>query len=301
MDFANNQGTFGGTMGMGVGVPQGTGFQFNGMQPNQTPVIRNFLNQEEINRLIQKENQFSLAISETDQLRATCNHRFNDGRDAIVTNAEGRCVCQICGYEFDPLDESTNANTLNEVVKTTLDVLQTIKLFYLDMAPEVAKQYFQIIPLIEKIPKLFEMAVKSYSKYEQFNPYGFNNRNMNTMQMYSMLAGILGGQQPMYNMNMQAPNMGMGMQPNAGGMNFTPNYQQPNMGMGMQPMMGQPYTAANSNGFVNTGAYQPTTQGVSYVPNADPSVLNNTAQQVATPAADIKTDGTVEATQSFSV
>ena len=296
MDFVGNNG-FATNNNMGFGVPQGTGYQFNGMQPQQVPQIQNFLSTEEINRLLQKENQFSLALTEVEKLRATCNHRFNgNGQDAIVTGNDGICRCQICGYEFAPIDEGTTPDTLNEVVRNMLDVLQTIKLFYLDMPAEVAREYFAIIPLIEKVPKLFDMAVKSYSKYESYNPYGYNNKNMNTMQMYSMLAGILGGQQPY-----QQPNMGYGYQAQP----------QMNPGMGMayqQPMMGQPMGMGmtGSNGFVmqpgmNPGGYQPTTQNVSYVPNAGQPVATPTAAPVATPAADIKTDGTVEATQSFTV
>jgi len=303
MDFVGNNGfTATGNMGFG-GIPQGTGYQYNGFQPQQVPQIKNWLTNEEIDRLVRKENQFSLVLTEVDKMRATCNHRFNNGQDAITTDKDGRCMCNICGYEFEPMSENTDEDTLNEVVKATVDVLQTVKLLYLDMPDEVAREYFAIIPLIEKIPKLFTMAVKSYQKYEGYNPYGFNNKNMNTMQMYSMIAGILGGQQPMGGFAQPMggyaqpqPGMGFGqptMSQTMGG------FAQPQPGMGFGQPMGQPYT---SNGFVMNQpvGYQPSTQGVAYVPNQQ-AAPQQQPTATATPATEVKPDGTVESTQTFTV
>ena len=66
------------------GVPQGyygTGAYYTGMQPNQVPQIKNNLSQEEIQKLMKKENEFSLALTETEILRAQCNHRWNEPRN----------------------------------------------------------------------------------------------------------------------------------------------------------------------------------------------------------------------------
>lgn len=272
------------------GVPQnfyGTGVQYSGMQPNQIPQVKNNLSQEEIQKLMKKENEFSLALTETEVLRAQCNHRWNEARngqfDAIVEGPDGVCRCAICGYEFEPVDMSTTEDSLKEVVKNTLDVLQTIKLLYLDMPATTAKEYYKIIPLIERIPKLFEMACKSYAKYDSTGMYGFNNKNMNTMQLYNMLANVLNGtqpmpQQPMYNNPYQQP-----MQPG-----YNPNM----MGYQQQPMMG-------SNGFVAQPGYMPNTMGYQYDPNAAQQQPAANPAPAAAPAATASTDGknvTVDAT-----
>lgn len=271
------------------GVPQnfyGTGVQYSGMQPNQIPQVKNNLSQEEIQKLMKKENEFSLALTETEVLRAQCNHRWNEARngqfDAIVEGADGVCRCAICGYEFEPVDMSTTEDSLKEVVKNTLDVLQTIKLLYLDMPATTAKEYYKIIPLIERIPKLFEMACKSYAKYDSTGMYGFNNKNMNTMQLYNMLANVLNGtqpmpQQPMYNNPYQQP--------------MQPGYN-PNMMGYQQPMMG-------SNGFVAQPGYMPNTMGYQYDPNAAQQQPAANPAPAAAPAATASTDGknvTVDAT-----
>ena len=270
------------------GVPgglQGTGYQFNGMQPQQVPPMKNNLTQEEIQKLIQKENQFSLVVTETEKLRAICNHKWpemRDGKwDALVETETG-CKCMICGYEFDPIDIGTTNDSLTEAVKNILDILQTIKLLYLDMPTEVAREFYVIIPLIEKIPKLFEIACKSYSKYDNTNGYGFNNKNMNTMQMYNMLVGLL-----------NTP--GAPMPGQQWGPQMNPN---PAMGMGYPygAPMGQPWGA--SNGFVAQPGYTPMTQGFQYDPQAQSQFMNPPTAAPA-PAAATTTDGktvTVDAT-----
>lgn len=268
-----SQSMFGGMPGM-----QGTGYQYNGMQPQQVPPMKNNLTQEEIQKLIQKENQFSLVVTETEKLRAICNHKWpemRDGKwDALVETETG-CKCLICGYEFDPIDIGTTNDSLNEVVKNTLDILQTIKLLYLDMPVDVAREFYVIIPLIEKIPKLFELACKSYSKYDNTNQFGFNNKNMNTMQMYNMLVGLLNtpgapmpGQQPQM---MGNPAMGMGYP-----------YGAP---MGQQMPWG-----GVSNGFVAQPGYTPMTQGFQYDPQAQAQLMNPPAAATDTAvSADGKT------------
>lgn len=256
-----------GNMGFMGGIPQGTGYQFNGIPQGQVPTIKNFLTDEEIQRLVQKENTFSLAITETESLRAKCNHKWQDGiHDAIVETEDGKCVCQICGYEFNPIEAGTSSETLEEMVKDVLDILQTIKMLYFDMSPEIASEFFKIIPLMEKIPKLFEMACKNYAKYDKLNSFGYNNHNMNTMQMFNVLTNVLSGQ-PMPNAAPQQPVYG----------------QQPMMGY-QQPMM--------SNGFVAQPGYAPTMAGYQYVPNTAAPV----ADQAATDAGkDVKVDATFKA------
>ena len=263
-NYSNNG--FGGMFG----VPQGTGYQYNpGNQ--QAPKQMNNLSQEEIQKLVQKENQFSLQITETEKLRAVCNHRRADGMgDALVEDpVSGICRCQICGYEFKPADTALSEEDLKDIVANTLDVLQTIKLLYINMPVDAAREYYQIIPLIEKIPKLFEYAVKDYAKYEQYNPYNYNNRNMSTMNLFNMLSGALNGMpfgaagQPQQAQQFAgAPQGGMGMpqQPN---MAFNPQMAgMPNMGAYGMPQQGM------SNGFVmGAPGYAPQTAGYQYNPN----------------------------------
>lgn len=271
------------------GVPQGingTGMQFNGFNPQQIPQMKNHLTQEEIQKLIQKENQFSLAITETEKLRAACSHRWNQPQqngmlDAITESPDGTCKCAICGYEFSPIDINTTPDLLDNTVRDMLDILQTIKMLYVDMPDDVAKQFFTVIPLLERVPKLFERAAKSWMKYDNTgNGYGFNNKNMNIVNLFNMMSGYLsGGMQP--NAYQQAPQM---------------QFQQPMMNPGMMPnMMGQPMMG--SNGFVQQPGYMPNTMGYAYnpmmgqVPQQQPVAAPQAATGTAPAEATATTDG----------
>ena len=187
--------------------PQGTGYQFVGGAPQMPTKINNFLTNEEINKLIQKENAFSLQLTETEVLRAKCNHRTADGlHDALVEDANGISTCSICGYQFKPVSIQTTMESIQDACDTVTDILQTVKLLFVGLPVEAA-EYFQIIPLIEKIPELFKWAVKDYTKRAQFDPYTYNNKNMGIMNLFNMLCGTMNqGYNPQMDPNMaQAP------------------------------------------------------------------------------------------------
>lgn len=225
---------------------RGTGYQYNGMgfgQPQQAKA-KNALTSEEIQKLIQKKNVFSLAITETEKLRAICTHRFDNGNDALSDVfdssgvATGMVKCQICGHVFRPADVSTDIDTIRAIIAEAIDVLQTIKLVYLDIPVEVAREYFVVIALLEKVPELFEHACKDWVRHEKFMGSSYNTRNANYLQLLNMIVGGMdpntvnmyqqqGGQldqgsmgtwgNPAINYMNGMPNMGM---PNGNGMGF---------------------------------------------------------------------------------
>ena len=72
----------------GAYIPQGTGFQYVGGAQAQPQKIYNVLTNEEIQKLITKENQFSLQLTATEVLRAKCNHRTADGMADAINNKD---------------------------------------------------------------------------------------------------------------------------------------------------------------------------------------------------------------------
>lgn len=189
-----------------MGAQTGSGYQYRGSgQPRKQP---NVLTNEQIQNLLKKDNQFSLQITETERQKAICNHRTADGMgDALVEDADGFCVCQICGYKFLPLDPSVSSfEQIQAATYNLLDVLQTIKLIYIDIPEKASKEFFQIIALINKIPKLYEYAVKNYASHEQVDPFGYNSRGMGSLNLFNMLVGGPQVQQP----NMQYQSNGFG-------------------------------------------------------------------------------------------
>lgn len=261
--------------------PQGTGYQFMG-GPQMPTKINNFLSNEEIDKLIKKENQFSLQLTETEVLRGKCNHRSADGlHDTLVEDpATGISRCSICGYEFRPLPIQTSVESIQESCDTILDILQTIKLIYVSLPIEAA-EFFQLIPLIEKIPKLFEYAVKDYAKHERVDQYMYNNRNMSTLNLFQMLCGT---------MNQQPFNPGQQVDPSVAAA------QQP---YGFNPQaapMGNPYVAPGfgmpTNGFGYNYGYNPQTVGYQFPGQPTPTAAPADA---AAPAADATTTQTFKA------
>lgn len=152
------------------------------------------LSQEEYARLVKNENAFSLALSETDVLRGICNHRTPDGMsDSLVSEPDGTVRCYICNYVFSPVDPSLTKEDIRDSVNLITDILQTIKLLFVDMPISSQREFFQIIPLLDKVPQLFELATKNFSKHENYNAWGYKGANMNTMNMFSMLSNVLNG------------------------------------------------------------------------------------------------------------
>lgn len=280
-----------------VPVPTMAGYNYTGVAPVKR---QNNLTNEQIETLMSKKNKFSLAITEEDRLRAGCNHRKPDGMgDAIVTDPiSGACTCTICGYTFKPTTDDLSPEAIQEAQDKILDILQTIKIMYVDMPPAAAMEYFQIIPLIEKIKDLYQYAAKNMLKHNP-NAWQYSDRNMGTMAMFNQLQSMFGsGFIPQPQQAMQQP-YGMPQQP----------YGMPPYGMPQQPSFGQPpYGAApQANPFGYAGAsqqgYNPQTMaGYSYNPaQAAPGAVTPSTQnpQAAQPSANDA--GTTTTTQKVNL
>ena len=235
---------------MAGAAPTMGGFNYQGM-PQAVQKFNNPLTAEQIKKLQQKGAQFSLGITEEEYLRGVCNHRNLEGTSdtLIYDSLTGEARCTICGYQFKPIEANVSPEEIKEDVERIVDILQTIKLMYIDLPADAAKEYFQIIPLIEKIPQLFDFAAKNMTKHESYN-WQYNNRNMGAINMFNNLQSMFAGG-------------GMGM-PQATGYNPQPMYQQPQGGFGYpgastmmsNPMMNQP------------AGYQPQSQaGYAFTPN----------------------------------
>lgn len=266
------QNTFGTPM-MNAGA-----YQYNGMANQNMVKFNNPLTAEQIKRLQQKDTQFSLGLTEEEQLRGVCNHRNAEGTgDTLVYDpVTGEARCAICGYKFRPVEPDVNLDDISEDVSRIVDILQTIKLMYIDLPANAALEYFQIIPLLEKIPQLFKFAAENMTKHECYN-WQYNNRNMGAVNMFQNLTNMFGA---MNNMAYQQP-------------------QQPMMNPAMNAPAGFPNAAYGQNPFGYNGAsmYAPgTNPGFAYTPN---TAATPVAPTVAAPVAPAATDATV--TQTVSV
>ena len=167
-------------------------------------------------------NQFTLDVSEIDMIRAACPHRKN-GQYTLDETIDGEMKCSICGSKFNMVQAT--AEEVRMKVKEVNDILQSTKAMHLEMPIAVLKEFMPIIEMLNKVPKLHEIATSTFQKYDYNVHQGAGNS-----YGFGMLANLMGG-------GFGMP-MNQGMQMNPGMMNQgQPMYGQPMYG---QPMYGQP-------------------------------------------------------------
>lgn len=138
--------------------------------------------QEVVDRLM--KNKSISAISEEEILKAACTHRKPMGTgDMLVENSDGSFTCRICGATFHPdkLDETEIKNTVSKMK----DILQTVKL-YSGIYPEQRKEYFKIIPLIDRLPDICKTARMNYANMRKQEDKEFKNH------MFATMSGVFG-------------------------------------------------------------------------------------------------------------
>ena len=238
-----------------VGYPNQPQMMYNGIQPQQVKKFNNVLTEDEIKKL-QYRPQFSLAITEEDHLRAMCNHRAPDGSsytlesDPIDPSVQ---VCKICGHRFTPIETNAPEEFVQEITDQFVNLLQTIKISFIDFPEDAARTFYDLIPMAQKAPELFKLAMKNMSKYDTAGSYGFQNQYQGTISMLGNIMNMMGGgafiqPQPMY----QQPTGNPAFTPGQNPFGFAGAQQQ-------QPFYGQPV------------GYQPGTTGFAYNPQAQPT------------------------------
>lgn len=211
-----------------------------------------------------------LNVSKEEMTKAHCAHRDPMKKEfTLVETADGTFKCDQCGEEFNLVDISEEE--VEQYVNGIIDVLQTTKMLYVDLPPATIDAYFQMIPFLKKLPKLYKLAHDTFQRatgsssirgaYASRNPW---------MTMGQAVNGVYNGM----------PNQGMpygGYDPNYG----YGGYAQPNPYQGQAPA-GNPFMqngpAQNQVPFnptytqQNGGGYQQPSQ------NAAPAAQNNNNQ-----------------------
>ena len=260
--------------------PMGTGYQWN-PTPQQQVKQMNILSADEIQTLMKQENKFTLALTQMDKMKAACNHRRADGLgDSLVENPDGTVTCQICGYTFKPVDPATSGEEyLKAAVAEIVDILQTVKMLWIDVDPQVLREYSQVLPLIEKLPELYNIAVKNYSNHENSNAWNYAGKNMSTLQMFSLLSGFMNGAGQPNQVQFATP------QPQQPGYYQTANGMYSN-GFGYVP-----------NGYVNPAmnpGYVPQQAGYAYTPGMAPQQPAPEAPAAEAPKVDAEANTTTK-------
>lgn len=243
--------------------PQGfypnTPFAGQGMVPNQQPMAKtgNWLSPDKYALLQKGLTQFKLSVTEEELARGQCNHYNVNGTSALIPDADGSggCTCSICGTHFNTTE--FKAEDVMNATQNILDILNTIKIMYLSLDPNAALEYFQIIPFIEKIPQLYNIAVNDFKKYEGVNTF-VQPSQQNPFNIFSMMtnpaafAPAYGYQQPMAQpMGYQPQPVAPQAQPMYNPLYQAPAYQQPAYGYQA------PYVNPNMPNAMNPAGVQP--------------------------------------------
>lgn len=197
--------------------------------------------------------QFSMQLSEDERDIAVCTHKdpTRNYEISLTENHDGSSTCWICNETFNIIDVD-NREVVDMAVKNILDVLQSIKTYHLDLPEKVASDFMLIIPLIKRIPQLYDIAINTFNSHHNTNMHRYH-----TTSAFNTLNSII-------NPYAMPPGMGMagqhpGMAPPPGYPQQTPYPPQQQWAAPSAPGMGPGYPgypgATAINPFYTTGQY----------------------------------------------
>jgi hypothetical protein len=196
--------------------------------------------------VLTSDDELSVKISPIDKIKNMCTHKYpGTSQVALIEDAGNpeHVTCRVCGESFNLI--SNPDQRIQESTDNLIDILQSIKTMYLDIPEDFAKEYFQVISLIKKVPQVWTKG------YKNINMYDYNNNPVavgNNMNSFSQVNSMIGG----YNMG--------GIQPN-----FAPMYYNngvPVNGYYPQQQYAQQPVVQNTDPNVNPFYQQPVAQPV---------------------------------------
>lgn len=235
------------------------------------------LTQAEQNELKKKSPAFTTELTRDELLRSYCTHRNKDG-STLVENSDGTVTCAICGETIVFPANGYTKEEVQEIVMKFRNLLNVIKCQYFDIPPQIVKEFFQIMPYVEKVPELYNLAMQNFNSYNRNANMGGTNPvlgtdNYNFWNSFDMFHGA-GNGMVMNNGGMMMNGMPMNPQQvmqanmvNGGGMVmggnpfFTAGQPQQAMNTGVMNNMGQPNAQVpNTNNQQQAGQPQQTQQ-----------------------------------------
>ena len=245
------------------------GGYYGGMMYQEAPKLSmtQGLNPEQLKSL-RKTGGFSLDIPEEEMYRSFCTHRY-ENKFAVTQDDEGTYTCSLCGTKFKPFEgEVADAR---ELVEKVVDLLETTKMQSLTLPQKTIQEFFQIEPVLKRLPELYSQSRSDYKRALGMNDTYVYGQENNAFAMYqNMINPMAGNYYDPAMMNMQQPMYG----------------NQPMMGMQQQPMYVQPqqnFQPMYNGGYPQQG-YQPYNQqmdmqqqGQTNPFSSSPTPVNNNA------------------------
>lgn len=238
-----------------------TGGYYGGTMYQEAPKLNmtQGLTPEQLKSL-QKTSGWSLAISEEELLRAYCTHR-HENRFAVTQDEEGNMTCSLCGTKFHPFEG--DVASARELVSKVRDLLETTKMQSLTLPPQTIKDFFQIEPVLDRLPDLFAKSKEDYKRALGYNDNYIYGQETNAFAAYQNMINPMAGagyydpammQQPIYGGQPSYPGYPYGapQQPMQQQVYGQPGFAQPQQGYGQQPQF-QGYGQPQGNPF-NVGS-----------------------------------------------
>jgi hypothetical protein len=179
------------------------GVQYANLQPVQ---MTTGLTKQEIEEMKKNGNgAFRLQITPEEMKRARCCHRDGNQGTLVSTNNPDKPLevrCTLCGEVFQLL-ENISPQMVTNHCNDTHDLMNTIKVMYVDLPPKLINEIFQVMPVMDRMKDLFSIAADRYNTLVSGqNNYGqmVNGGVPNGFNMYNaMMSGQAQyAQMPMY-------------------------------------------------------------------------------------------------------
>lgn len=195
------------------------------------------------------QNKLDLNVDSIEYKRALCNHKEN-GKDLVqrINDGSGDVWCPRCKVRWNP--NAVDPETLKNGIKIVNDAMQNAK-WVGDLPVTVVRDYFSLMPLLDKLPDIYQVSMNNFDKYYNQHQY-LSAKDADVYNQFNSLF-YPNSMQPMYApqpmqqvpQNPYYPQPVMGYQPQQPvyGQVAVPNVnpmqvQQP---MGYQPQQNVPY------------------------------------------------------------
>lgn len=133
------------------------------MNQNNGYVPKSTLSQEEAEALRNKPgNGLDLMnIPVEESFAGICNHVGLDGREAVHMLPDGSCECDICKQRWNP--QIVSKEEVEETTSKMIDYMQNVK--FANVLPiQTVRDYFTLIPLLNKFPSVYDYAMKQIDR-----------------------------------------------------------------------------------------------------------------------------------------
>ena len=158
-------------MGQPVNFQGKAGYGYTPTPPIKVtqPVTR-----EESNYLKKTEDQLDMRITKTESIKNSCTHKDPDtGVLALVDIGGGLVKCRVCDEVFHLIEpQNMTEDAIKAKVDEVIDIMQSAKAMYLSAPEQFTTEFYQVISLLKKLPKIFTKSAGDYAKYDIYAASG---------------------------------------------------------------------------------------------------------------------------------